>query len=428
MTHASPAPYEKSTLANGLRVLTIPMPGVRSVTVMVMAAVGSRYESRRENGIAHFMEHMFFKGALRYPDTMAVSSAIDGVGGVFNAFTSEEKVAYFVKLSSAKKRIAFDVLSDMLINSRFDADEIERERGVIVEEIRMYQDDPMSKVQIDFKRHFYGDQPLGWDIAGPEENIRAVTRRDFLAFLDEHYAADNLVLVAAGDITHDENVSLAREFFTFTRRRGKKPAPPFAAPTGGVRSILTKREIEQAHFIIGFPAPGDEHADQPALKVFNNAFGGTMSSRLFHQVRERRGLAYYVRSGRSAYTDTGAIKISAGVNVAKLEEAIACVMEEVAKAAAEGLTADEVAKAKENIKGRLDLSLEDSMSMASLIAGREALHGAVKTPEELVAEIDAVTEADVARVAATYLDRTKAKLGVLGPYDDIVPFDAALGS
>ncbi len=421
------SPYEKSTLANGLRVLTVPMPGVRSVTVMVMAAVGSRYESRRENGIAHFMEHMFFKGAKRYPDTMAVSSAIDGVGGVFNAFTSEEKVAYFVKLSSAKRRIAFDVLSDMLLNSKFDDDEIEREKGVIIEEIRMYQDDPMSKTQIDFKRHFYGDQPLGWDIAGPEENIRAVKRDDFLHFLDEHYAADNLILVAAGDISHDENMALTEEFFTFTHRRGKKAALPFVAPPAGERSILTRRDIEQAHFIIGFPTPGDEHPDQPALKIFNNAFGGTMSSRLFHQVRERRGLAYYVRSGRSAYTDAGAIKISAGVNVNKLEEAIACVMEEVVKASADGLTADEVAKAKENIKGRLDLSLEDSMSMASLISSREALHGEVKTPEDLVAEIDAVTVEQVADVAARYLDRSKVKLGVLGPFDDGAPFDAALG-
>jgi predicted Zn-dependent peptidase len=418
--------YEKSTMPNGLRVLTVPMPGVRSATVMVMAGCGSRYEERGNNGIAHFMEHMFFKGAKRFPDTMAVSSAVDALGGVFNAFTGEERVGYFVKLSAAKKRVAYDVLSDMLLNSKFDAEEIERERGVIIEEIRMYNDDPMSRVQIDFKSHFFGDQPLGWDIAGPEENIRSISRTDFLSFLGEHYAADNLTLVVAGGVTHEENLALADDYFTFENRREKKPALPFAPMDDGIRTTLTKRDIEQAHLVLGFPVPGEDHDDQPALKVLNNVLGGTMSSRLFHQVRERRGLAYYVRSGRAVYTDAGALKVSAGVNVDKLHDAIGCVMEEVAKAAEGGLTDDELSKGKENIKGRLDLSLEDSMAMASMFAAREVLFGAVRTPEEIVAEIDAVTAAQVADVAKRYLDPTKVKMSILGPFDDATRYDAAL--
>lgn len=417
--------YEKSVLENGLRVITAPMPATRSVAVMVMVAAGSRHEDRRLNGLSHFMEHMFFKGAKRYPDSMAVASAIDSVGGAFNAFTSEERVGYYVKLSSSKMRTAYDVLSDMMLNSKFDQDEIDRERGVIVEEIRMYNDDPMSRAQMDFKELFYGDQPLGWDIAGPEEVINKVTRDDFIHYRDIFYTAANCILVVAGGVTHEENMKLAREFFSFNSGGEKrKPAPFTKLP--GKRSFLRNREIEQAHIVMGFPIPGDEDPAQPAIKILNNVMGGTMSSRLFHEVRERRGLAYYIRSGRSAYTDTGAIKISAGVNLAKVEDAIAVIMDETRKAVKDGITREELEKGKENIKGRTDLSLEDSMSVASLYASHEVLHGKVKTPDEYSAEIDAVTLEQVNAVAKKMLDETKVKLSVLGPFDDIAVFDKRL--
>lgn len=415
----------KSALGNGLRVLTAPMPAARSVTVMIMAGTGSRYEDRRINGISHFMEHMFFKGAKRYPDAMAVASAIDSVGGVFNAFTGEEKVAYFVKLSAARKQTAYDVLSDMLLNSKFEQAEIDRERGVIVEEIRMYQDDPMSKVQMDFKSHFFGDQPLGWDIAGPEEVIRSVTRDDFISYRDLHYPADNCVVIAAGGVTHEENLELAERHFTFTARRPKESAAPYR-PQDGVRSRLTRREIEQSHFVLGFPIPGETHPDQPALKVLVNILGGTMSSRLFYQIRERRGLAYYIRASRQAYTDTGALAVSAGINVEKLGEALARVMDEIRKMGAEGVTDEELNRGKENIKGKIDLSTEDSMSLANLFAGYETLYGKIKTPEEIVNEIDAVTMDAVNDVARRYLDPAKTRLAALGPYESVAPFDRAL--
>lgn len=417
--------FKKQVLGNGLRVITVPMPASRSVTVMVMVSAGSRHEERRLNGLSHFMEHMFFKGAKRYPDAMAVASAIDSVGGAFNAFTGEERVGYFVKLSSSKMRIAYDVISDMLLNSKFDANEIDRERGVIIEEIRMYNDDPMSRAQIDFKLHFFGDQPLGWDIAGPESVISSVTRDDFIHYRDRFYTAGNCVLVAAGGVTHDENLALAQEFFTFGAGGTKLAAEPFQEKKG-TRSFLRNREIEQAHIVMGFPIPGEESADQPALKILNNAMGGTMSSRLFHEVRERRGLAYYIRSSRNAYSDTGALKISAGVNVGKAEEAIAVIMEEMRRAAETGITPDEFEKGRENIKGRTDLSLEDSMSVASLYASHEALYGKVKTPEEYAAEIDAVTLEQVNAAARKWLDASSVRLALLGPFDDITPFDRRL--
>jgi predicted Zn-dependent peptidase len=417
--------YEKSVLDNGLRVITAPMPATRSVAVMVMVAAGSRHEERRMNGLSHFMEHMFFKGALRYPDSMAVASAIDSVGGAFNAFTSEERVGYYVKLSSSKIRTAYDVLSDMILNSKFDEDEIGRERGVIIEEIRMYNDDPMGRAQMDFKEHFYGNQPLGWDIAGPEEAINKLTRDDFIHYRDMFYTSANCILVVAGGVTHSQSVELAQEFFTFKRGGGKHTPQPFTK-LPGKRSFLRRRDIEQAHIIMGFPIPGDEDPSQPAIKILNNAMGGTMSSRLFHEVRERRGLAYYIRSGRAAYTDTGAIKISSGVNVEKVGDAIAVIMDEVRKVARDGITREELEKGKENIKGRSDLSLEDSMSVASLYASHEVLHGKVKTPDEYVAEIDAVTLEQVNAAAKKILAAGQVKLSVLGPFDDIAPFDKRL--
>ncbi|MBI4666272.1 MAG: insulinase family protein [Nitrospinae bacterium] len=419
--------FVKETLPNGLRVITVPMPSARSVTVMMLVAAGSRYEEKKHNGLSHFMEHMFFKGAKRYPDAMAVASAIDGVGGAFNAFTGEERVGYFVKLSAGKMRIAYDVLSDMLLNSKFDEKEIDRERGVIIEEIRMYNDDPMSRAQMDFKEHFYGDQPLGWDIAGPEEVIQRVRREDFLGYRDHFYTAGNCVLVVAGGITHEENLKLASEFFTFGAGGVKPVSAPFKPIAPPTRSFLRKKEIEQAHIVMGFPIPGDDHEDQPALKLVNNSLGGTMSSRLFHQIRERRGLAYYIRSGRHAYTDTGALKISTGVNLKKAEEAIACIMDEVRKLSAEGITQDELSRAKENINGRSDLSLEDSMSVASLYATHETLHRKVKTPEEYAAEIEAVTLEMANEAVARYFDTSRIKLTILGPFESVEPFDRALG-
>jgi predicted Zn-dependent peptidase len=390
-----------------------------------MAGVGSRYEEKNINGISHFMEHMFFKGAEKYGDAMAVSSAIDGVGGSFNAFTSEEKVAYFVKLSSSKKKVAYDVLSDMLLKSKFNVEEIDRERGVIIEEIRMYNDDPMSKVQQNFQSHFYGDQPLGWDIAGPEEVIRDISRDVFMNYKDRHYTAENCTLVAAGGLSHNENMNLAKEFFHF-KNRGEVTQPVAFTIKNGSRTQLETRDIEQAHFVLGFPVPGKMDTAHPTLTLLTNVLGGTMSSRLFYQVRERRGLAYYIRASLQSYSDTGSLKISAGINLEKLAEGLNCIMDELNKVADKGITAKELDRGKENIKGRLDLGLEDSMSLASLYAGYETVYGLIKTPDELANEIDNVKLDEVNEAAKKYLTRKKIKLSILGPYDDQSKFDKSL--
>lgn len=408
--------YSLTEVSGGLRCLTVPIPAVKSITLMVLVRVGSRYEEKSVSGISHFMEHMFFKGAERYPNTMAVAGAIDGAGGVFNAYTGEEMVGYFVKISSAKKEIAYDVISDMLLKSKFDSEEIKRERGVIVEEIRMHRDDPMSQVYTDFQSLIFGDQPLGWDIAGTEDIVMSMSRETFLEHHRHYYYGANCVVVGAGDITSREHEELCARYFVFGSGPEAAKAEPFKELETG-RVHVRNRDTEQAHFIFGFLTSGAEHEDEIPLRVLNTILGGSMSSRLFYQIRERRGLAYYIHSGHSTYDDIGLFQVAAGVNLDKIEEAIKCAVAEVEKIKTDEVSDEELVRAKANIKGHTDLALEDSRRVASLYGTRELLYGKIKTPEELFAEIDAVTAEKILSVARKYFLDKSMKLSIIGPYD-----------
>ncbi|MDH5542879.1 MAG: insulinase family protein [Nitrospinota bacterium] len=416
--------HTKTILDGKLRCLTIPVPTSRSLTLMILVRSGSRYETREDNGISHFMEHMFFKGAERYPDAMAVSSAIDGAGGNFNAFTSEEMVGYFVKISTAKKETAYDVLSDMLLNSKFDEDEIKRERGVIVEEIRMYHDDPMSQVNLDYHSLILGDQPLGWDIAGPEATVTSMTRDNFVKHHERFYYGSNSVITAAGGISPEEHEALCRKYFKFDKGGEPAKAEPFKKMDTD-RIYLRNKETEQAHFIFGTYGCRAEHEDVAPFRVLNTILGGQMSSRLFYQIRERRGLAYYINSSLNMYEDVGLFQVSAGVNLDKVEEAIKCAMEEIRKIREEKVTPEELTRAKENIKGHTDLALEDTRRVATLYGMREILYNRIKTPEEIAEEIDAVTIEQVNAVAQKYFVDDQMKLSVIGPYKERNTFEKA---
>jgi predicted Zn-dependent peptidase len=397
------------------RCITVPIPAVRSVTLMILVRTGSRFEPKEHNGISHFMEHMFFKGGERYPDTMAVAGAIDGAGGSFNAFTSEEMVGYFVKITSLRKEIAYDVLSDMLLNAKFATEEIAREKDVIIEEIRMHHDDPMSQVSTDFHKLFFGDQPLGWDIAGSEELVSSMTREDFLSHHKKFYYGANCVIVAAGDITPAENETLCSKYFKFGA--GEIPAQPKPfEKLETSRIFVRERETEQAHFIFGFSACASETKDEIPLKVLSALLGGSMSSRLFHQIRERRGLAYYINSGLATYFDAGFFQVSSGVNLSKINDALKYALEEMDKVRSALVTPEELTRAKENIKGHTDLALEDSRRVASLYGMRELLYSRIKTPEDIVAEIDAVTAEEILAAAKRYFQNDAMKLAVVGPF------------
>lgn len=411
-----------SVLQGKLRCITVPVPASKSITLVVLVRVGSRYESAGDNGISHFMEHMFFKGAERYPDAMAVAGAIDGAGGSFNAFTGEEAVGYFVKISSARKEIAYDVLSDMLLNSKFDSEEIKREQGVIIEEIRMHHDDPMSQVSLDYHSLSFGNQPLGRDIAGPEKNINSMTRESFLEHHKKYYYGANSVITCAGDITTEEHEELCRKYFIFVSGPDAATAAPYKKMETE-RMYIRNKKTEQAHFIFGFFSSPAEHEDLPPLKVLNTILGGAMSSRLFYQIRERRGLAYYIGSGLAAYHDTGLFQINAGVNLNKADEAIKYALVEVEKIKAEKVPEEELNKAKQNILGHTDLALEDSRRVANLYGMREILYKKIKTPEELGAEIEAVTAEQIQSVANKYFQDREMKLAVIGPFEDRAKFE-----
>ena len=319
--------FEHQVLDNGLRVLTAPMPQAQSVTCMVMLAAGSRYETPDTNGIAHFSEHMFFKGTKRRPSARDIAGEIDAIGGEFNAFTGKEYTAYYVKCAAEHRDIALDVLADMLRNSRFDPEEIDREKGVIIEEMNMYFDTPRDFIGGVYEELLYGDQPLGWDIIGRKETVRGATRETFMSYLDRWYHPPRMVLGVGGQIG-DGLLERAQELFG-DLPRGETGEPVPTKPYEGGRVKVFTKESDQAHVVLGVPSYPLEHPDRYALQALANVLGGGMSSRLFTEVRERRGLAYYVFGLNHSYTDAGSLYAQAGVDINRIDEAVTTILGEL---------------------------------------------------------------------------------------------------
>lgn len=385
---------------------------------MILAGSGSRYETRENNGIAHFLEHMFFKGAKKYKNTKEVSEAIDSIGGEFNAFTGKEYVGYYVKVAGKNKGIAMDVLSDMLINAKLDPEEINRERGVILEEYNMYQDTPMHQIGWDFERLIYGDQPMGWDQIGTKEVIANVKRKDFEEYRNKLYCPDNIVVAIAGDNKHEDVLKEVEKLFTFGEGKKSAVCEPFKGYATDSRIYLRNKKTEQAHIQIGFTGYPEPHKDYYNAKILSIILGGNMSSRMFLSVRERQGLAYYISSSVDGYTDSGALTTNAGVCLDGIEKAITAIMGEYKRIAEEDVPEKELKKAKEFLKGKLILRLEDSEEYAHLLSKFELLYGKVKTPEEIFKEIDRVEVKDISRVAKELFIPEKLYMAVIGPYED----------
>lgn len=419
---------KKDVLSSGLRVVSKFLPNTQSVTVLILVGAGSRYEVKEITGISHFLEHMFFKGAEVYKNTKEVSEAIDGVGGDFNAFTGKEYAGYYVKVASSNWRIAVDVLSDMLINSKFDPAEIDKERGVILEEYNMYQDTPMYQIGWDFERLMYGDQPLGWDQIGTKEVINSVTQAQFLKYLKELYTPDNTVIAVAGNIDHQAMIDQLEKTFVFPADRQKK-AYDFA-PVKKVDDLgkvwLREKKTEQAHVMIGVSGYSEGSDKYYAARLLAVILGGNMSSRMFLSVREAQGLAYYISTSTDEYADTGTFSTSAGVSVDRIDQAISSIVAEYKLAAEGGVTAEELAKAKAYLKGKIVLRLEDSEEYSHLIGKYELLQGKQSSLEEVLEKIEAVELDQVNAVARDLLKEDELKLAVIGPYDDKNRFEKLL--
>lgn len=412
--------YQLTTLKNGLRVILVPMPIVGSTTVMVGVGAGSRYESRQINGLSHFLEHMAFKGTKKRPTSLQIASEIEGVGGIFNAYTDKEFTGYWVKLPSKHLPLALDILSDMFINSLFKEEEIEREKGVIIEEINMREDIPMTKAAIEFEGLFYGDNPMGWDIAGEKETVSKIKKEDFLNYLRQLYFPQNMVVVLAGGLKEfqkgDKLLRLIEEYFCSLPKTGKKVSKKinysFKNQKRLRRKIITKK-TEQAHFCLGVPAPSIKDSRRWTVGVLSAILGGGMSSRLFLEIREKRGLAYYVTSGYEAATDVGYLVCRAGVRSEKVKEAIEVVREEMEKLATKKVGDKELTKAKEMLKGHLILKLEDSQVVADRYAGQLILEEKIRTPTEALREIDRVCSQDILRIARQLFKPEKINIAVV---------------
>jgi predicted Zn-dependent peptidase len=348
--------FERLTLANGARVLTAPVPQAQSVTCTLMFAAGSRYETRDTSGIAHFAEHMFFKGTERRRSARQIAGEIDSIGGEFNAFTGKEYTGYYVKCAAEHRDLALDVLVDMIRHSRFEPEEIEREKGVIVEEMNMYFDTPRDYIGGVYDSLLYDDQPLGWDIIGRKETIRAATRETFLDYLDRWYKPERLVVGVGGKIGADLVPQLETLLGDLDGTSAGKPEGVVLSENGTRVKVHTKPS-DQAHICLGVRSYPLQHPDRYALQLLATVLGGGMSSRLFSEVRERRGLAYYIVGLNHSYTDAGSLYSQAGVDINRIDEAVTTVAAELRRVADEPVPEDELTRARNLAKGRFVLQL-----------------------------------------------------------------------
>jgi predicted Zn-dependent peptidase len=417
--------FERATLSNGLRVLTAPQPHAQSVSCVVMLAAGSRYETAETNGIAHFAEHMFFKGTERRPTARDIAGEVDGIGGEFNAFTGKEYTGYYVRCAAATRDTALDVLVDMLRNSSFDPAEIEREKGVIVEEMNMYFDTPRDFIGGTYESLLYGDQPLGWDIIGRKETVRGATRETFLDYVDRWYRPDRMVVGVGGQIGDGLLPRLEELLGDLEPRETGSPAP-VALPANGSRVKVHTKQSDQAHLVLGVRSRPLVDPDRYVLQLLATVLGGGMSSRLFTEVRERRGLAYYVFGTNHAYTDAGSLHAQSGVDINRIDDAVKTIVEQFRLLASAPVPSDELEKARNFAKGRFVLQLESPHGTIMFGLRREVLEGEAAEPTDVLAALDAVTAEDIQRVAQDVLE-SGFRLAVIGPFDDAERFERLLG-
>ena len=415
--------FKKTILKNGLRLITAPMKETNTVTVIVTVAAGSKYENKKNNGISHFLEHMFFKGTKKRSKTKDIAEALDAVGGEYNAYTSQESTAYFAKVDKEHIGLAIDVVSDMFLNSKIDPKEIEKERGVILQEINMYEDTPMLAVQEEFEHLLYGDQPAGWKVIGTKENIAQLGRKDFVDYMKNFYTAKNTVVSVVGNFGKIGESGVIRGiekiFSKMKKGEENKKVQTNEKQTKPELKIKHKK-TDQTHLVLGFRSYDMFHKDRFALALLANILGGTMSSRLFLSVRERLGLAYYISANDDESSDCGYFSVRAGVDTdrAKIEKTVKTILVEIAKIRARGVGEKELKKAKDNFRGKLALSLESSDEVASFLAGQELGRRKIKRPEEIMSQIDKVKRSDILKVARNIFVNEKLNLALIGPIED----------
>jgi predicted Zn-dependent peptidase len=416
---SSSAIYHKTVLSNGVRVVTGPMSGVRSASLIFYYNVGSRYERAEYSGVSHFLEHMLFKGTEKRPDPMQISQAIEGIGGMLNAATGRESTSYWAKVPSTHFAMSFEVLADIIRNSVIETAEVDQERSVIVEEIRSIFDSPEDLVHEVIDEVVWGAQGVGRGIAGTEETVANVDRNVMIDFWRRNYTPSRLVIASGGDVDHDEAVALAEEHFGDLVEDPNADQYERAVIDQTERRIhLTERDTEQAHLCIAMPALPYSDERRYVQGTLEAVLSSGMSSRLFQEIREKRGLVYSVYGYFRPYEDVGQGVFYAGTDLERVEETIVALLGELRKLRDEPLSAEELQMTKELRKGRLLMGLEDSRSVASWVGSQEATYGEIRTPEEVMERIEAVTIEDVQELAQEIFREDRLSLALVGPYDD----------
>ncbi|MEX1061558.1 MAG: pitrilysin family protein [Patescibacteria group bacterium] len=418
--------FKKETLKNGVRLLTLPMPHLDSVTVIIGVSAGSRFEEVKNQGVAHFTEHMLFKGTKKRPNNRVIATELESMGAAFNAFTGQDITAYYVQAAAKNLGWGLDILTDMVFNSKFDPKEIEKEKGVIIEELRMNHDNPQDWVENLSLGQVFPNHPLGRLITGTEETIRGMQRNDFLSYLDGWYRSPNLVAIIAGNLSQKKALAQARGLLANLPKRSAAGPLEFTYKQKQAEVLVEERPTDQTHYILGVRGYPRSHPKREALELLVTALGGGMSSRLFEEIREKRGLAYYVGAASSEFSDTGVVMVRAGVNSQKSAEAIKVTVGELARLKEEAVPEKELAKAKEMIRGHLLLGVEGTGGAGMYALGQEVLEGEFETPEEKLARIDAATTRDLQQVAQDIFVENNLNLALIGPHKDPSAFKKLL--
>lgn len=399
------------------------------MTVLVLVGVGSRYESPAINGASHYIEHLMFKGTKRRPTTLDISRDLDAVGAQFNAFTGKDYTGYYITIESSHLSLAVDLLHDMIFHSKYDPKEMNRERRVIIEEIKMYNENPMMHVEEMLEQVMFDGSTLGWDIAGTAKTMMEMTRKDVIAHRDANYVPSRMVVGVAGSVDQKALALIKKTFGQVKAKEGSRQYEPFCghAPRNKPRCKIENKKLDQIQLALGFQSFGARDVRNPAVALLATILGGTMSSRLFISVRERKGLCYFVRAENGTYDEIGNFMIRSGLDRVRLKDAVRTILAEVEKIKRDGVTARELKEAKDNFRGRILLRLEESSNRADWYAHQELMLDRALTPEERMREIDAVTQKDVKNVAREILDLRKMSVAAIGPFKDETSFLKIIG-
>jgi len=410
-------PYKKTTLDNGLRIITIPIENAKSTTILILVGTGSKYEIKDINGISHFLEHMFFKGTKKRPTTLKISETLDSVGGEYNAFTSNEYTGFYAKVANKHLDVALDWISDIFLNSKFDEKEMEREKGVIIEEANMYLDTPMLYLGDLWEKLLYGDQPAGWMTIGEKENILNFNKKKVLDYYHSHYSSSNTIVCISGDITPEKAEEKVRKYFRTIGKGAEGQKEKVKEEQDGPQILLHNKKTDQTHFCLGVRACNLFDERKYALSLLAVILGGNMSSRLFIKVRERNGLAYSIHTSKDTNTDTGYLVTQAGIDHKNLEKAVKLILAEYKDLKSKKITQKELQKAKDYFKGITSLALDSSDSQASFYSMQELLEKKILTPEEKFKKIDAVSVNDINKLAKEIFSGDKLNLAAIGPFE-----------